>query len=409
MIDLKPLIQAYISAQDSFSEKEKYKWLAIRSFKENYFKVGLSLSEKLKLSFKDAGNLLASQNYFPAGMLVIFAKEKKAETKKMLDLLFNESFPLHDRIVGYLKKSSEIFKSLQTTGFKDWKGRKNIQTFQDTHAISVYLSLRYPDKYYIYKWSVFKTAAEVLGYSIKARDKVDKLLEFYEFCDSIKVELKKEKTFLSCYQKRLKEKQLIDPALNLLTQDFIYAIARYLNADYFRNEKRVIAGRVDHIEVSALKKKEEHNVLFRGKKGIDYSKQDELYRSLGRYGEEWAVNFEIERLNKQGIVNKSAVRHASLLDGDGIGYDILSVEEDGKTDRYIEVKTTTGDLNQPLYFSQNELMFSNIHSDHFYLYRIYNFTEPDKKADVVIIKGSLKQLNAEPVLYKASLVFFNAK
>ena len=104
---------------------------------------------------------------------------------------------------------------------------------------------------------------------------------------------------------------------------------------------------------------------------------------------------------KLGI--KHDVRHASVLDGDGLGYDVLSVEEDGKTPRYIEVKTTTGSVDRPLFFSRRELERSIKDADHFYLYRVCNFKAANKQADVVIIRGSLADLNAIPVTFEISI------
>lgn len=97
------------------------------------------------------------------------------------------------------------------------------------------------------------------------------------------------------------------------------------------------------------------------------------------------------------------VRHSSLLDGDGIGYDILSVEDDGVTPRYIEVKTTTGGVKQPFYYSDNELQFSEQHRKNYYVYRVFIFKSANKQADILVIHGSLKDLNGKPISYKATV------
>lgn len=402
MIELQSLIRAYISERETFYDLEKYKWEAVKAFQENYFRKDIPLEDRLKLSFDVADNLLASNNYYPARMLYHFAKEKTSETQECLDNLFQNSLPLSERVLSFINGTENIFKVLKEEGFSDWKYRTNVQSFQDTHAVSVYLSLRFPQNYYFYKWSVFKTAADKLGYTIKSKDKIDKLLEFYDFCDTVKSEIIKEKVFLKDYSSKLKANGFVDKNYNLLTQDFIYAIARYLNADAFkrkgksiiRNEKTVKAS-----EFSATIHKDDSE--FRGKKGIDYAKQDELFRDLGTKGEMWVVNYEKERLAKLGI--KYEVRHVSLLDGDGLGYDVLSVENDGVTPRFIEVKTTTGGVERPLFFSKRELERSICDAEHFYLYRVCNFKSVGQQADVVIIEGSLAELNATPITYEVSI------
>lgn len=399
MIELKNLIQAYISERESFFELEKYKWEAVKAFQNYYFRSDISLDERLRFPFAIADNLLASNNYYPAAMLCSFAKEKSQETQKCLDELFNLSLPLQERVSSFINRTEKIFRAMQDEGYGDWKGRTNIQSFQDTHAVSVYLSLRFPKKYYIYKWSIFKITAAILGYSIKSKNKVGKLMEYYDFCEIVKTEIKKEKTFLKDYRGKLKMAGLTDENYNMLTQDFIYAIARYMNADAFRKDGRSITRNEKIVKSSDF-----CNVIhkmtseFKGKKGIDYAKQDELFRDLGKKGEMWVVNYEKERLGKLGI--KYNVRHASYLDGDGLGYDVLSVEDDGITPRLIEVKTTTGGVDRPLFFSKKELERSLNDAEHFYLYRVYNFKDVKQPADVIIIEGSLEKLNATPISYE---------
>lgn len=402
MIELKGLIQAYISKRNSFFEIERYKWEAVKSFQTHYSRTDLSLERKLKQPFDVAGNLLTSRNYFPAGMLCTFAREKEKETQQCLDNLFDTALPLSERVWTFINGTEKIFRTLQAGGFGDWKGRTNVESYQDTHAISVYLSLRYPQYYYIYRWTVFKSAAEKLDYTIKSKDKVDKLIEFYDFCDSVRTEIIKEKEFLNDYRKMLKATGYTDSNYNLLTQDFIYAVATYLNADDYRKKDKSVIRNEKEIKSSDFETEIlGADELFRGKKGVDYAKKDELFRDLGLKGEMWVVNYEKERLAKLGIAFN--VRHASLLDGDGLGYDVLSVENDGVTPRYIEVKTTTGGVDRPLFFTKRELERSIKDAAHFYLYRVCNFKSVSQQADVVIIEGSLAELNATPITYEVSI------
>lgn len=102
-------------------------------------------------------------------------------------------------------------------------------------------------------------------------------------------------------------------------------------------------------------------------------------------GEDFAVNFEISRLT--ALLKKDAaqyVQHLSRLQGDGLGYDILSVNADG-TPRFIEVKTTSGSLETPFYMSENEKRFFEEYGESAFLYRIYEFDAQTHSAKVEII------------------------
>ena len=53
------------------------------------------------------------------------------------------------------------------------------------------------------------------------------------------------------------------------------------------------------------------------------------------------------------------------------GYDIKSFDENGEV-KYIEVKTTRGNINTDFYMSTRELLFSRRNQKRFFLYRVYN-------------------------------------
>lgn len=137
---------------------------------------------------------------------------------------------------------------------------------------------------------------------------------------------------------------------------------------------------------------------FIAHKGIDFSGIGQMKKDLGDFGEDWVMEFEQKRLRNQGI--NHSVEHSSKVRGDGLGFDILSVEDDGITERYIEVKATEKEWTQPFYFSDNEMEFSDLHSDHYYLYRVYNLS--DRHGDLIILKGSLKNLDSVPKVFQVT-------
>ncbi len=95
------------------------------------------------------------------------------------------------------------------------------------------------------------------------------------------------------------------------------------------------------------------------------------------------MEYEIERLRNNGL-DSSQVQHLSRLQGDGLGYDIFSINDDGSP-RYIEVKTTSGDIRQPFYMSKNEKYFFEEYAEGSFIYRVYNFDRNTRHGDVRII------------------------
>lgn len=406
MKNLQPYIKAYIANWKDLISLEDYKWASIIQFSKSYYIEGLTISERISKAFSKTANLLVSASSYPLGMLKEVAKDKPKETESMLANLFDESQPLRERIVNYISEFNKVIRTMADEGHSDWKGRTNVKSFQDVHAISVYLTMRFPQNYYIYQWYVFKDFIKVVDYDRKCTNHIDKFFEYMELCNIVKQELLKEETFINYYQGWLKDNKYSDTNYNLLTQDFIYAVAIHLNSKVYKKE---IKNKPIEKEVRQIEASKYCNIdpkMFSSFKGkiVDYEVIDKLHRNLGLEGEKWAIQYEKERLAKHGITFE--VKHSSIEEGDGLGYDILSVEEDGITPRYIEVKTTEGSVMQPFIFSRNELHRSIIEKEHYYIYRIYNFKKAAKQACLLIIHGSLDELNKEPLTYKAVVNHF---
>lgn len=105
----------------------------------------------------------------------------------------------------------------------------------------------------------------------------------------------------------------------------------------------------------------------------DYLAQEARNRSLGRAGELFVLELEVRRLHAAGRKKLSErVEHVAGTQGDGLGYDVLSFEEDGR-ERMIEVKTTAFGELTPFYVSRNELSRSEADAQCYQLYRLFDF------------------------------------
>lgn len=144
------------------------------------------------------------------------------------------------------------------------------------------------------------------------------------------------------------------------------------------------------IQPAEVKKIKEKTRRFIARK-IDWERARDRNNEIGDQGEEFVLEFEIDRLIETlGIDRTRAtqnVQHLSRLQGDGLGYDISSINDDGSP-RYIEVKTTNGGFNQSFYMSKNERHFFEEYEDSAFIYRVYNFNRETRRGDVRIISQS---------------------
>ena len=121
---------------------------------------------------------------------------------------------------------------------------------------------------------------------------------------------------------------------------------------------------------------------------IDFVKLEADRRDLGPAGEEAVVRFGRDRLLAQGRDRVARmVEHVSLTRGDGLGYDVLSFDEQGD-ELLIEVKTTRRPREFPFLITRNEVALSTEVPDRFRLYRVYDFNKP--KTGLYTLAGSLK-------------------
>lgn len=132
----------------------------------------------------------------------------------------------------------------------------------------------------------------------------------------------------------------------------------------------------------------------------DYLERESVNRTLGMAGEEFVVQFEHWRLVELGqkrLADK--VEHVAKTKGDGLGYDVLSFESDGK-ERLIEVKTTTFGRDTPFFVSSGELTLSKQAKDQFHLYRLFEFRKEPRLFD---LPGQLDlHCVLDPITYRAS-------
>lgn len=134
----------------------------------------------------------------------------------------------------------------------------------------------------------------------------------------------------------------------------------------------------------------------------DYLAQEARNRSLGRAGEIFTAEIEARRLHELGKKTLAdRVEHVADTRGDGLGYDVLSFEADGR-ERLIEVKTTTFGELTPFYVTRNELARSEVDSGSYHLYRVFDFRSRPR---VFAVPGALNaSCNLQSVSYLARLV-----
>lgn len=135
---------------------------------------------------------------------------------------------------------------------------------------------------------------------------------------------------------------------------------------------------------------------------LDFDLIESQNRQLGRAGEESVLKLEDQRLRSAGKRRLAErIEHVARSQGDGLGYDILSFETDGR-ERLIEVKTTRRAQLTPFYVSRNERDVSAERADAYHVYRLFRFEKELPR--YFVLRGSLAQTcRLEPSAFRASV------
>jgi hypothetical protein len=215
--------------------------------------------------------------------------------------------------------------------------------------------------------------------------------------------------FISGYKQRVNVQELLrkevetqvaaDHALQALAQTFVTAPA----------EPKSVLRALDEILVPAPKAGSAADRTYSRpvpprppRLGIDYLAVEARNASLGLAGETFVLDFEHRSLWESGAKRLAErIEHVSVTRGDGLGYDILSFEPDGR-ERLIEVKTTGLGMRTPFFASRREVSVSEEMVETYHLYRVFRFRDDAK---LFVLSGSLgSNCLLDPILFRATMI-----
>lgn len=215
----------YFETSDGW-EYEKYKWEAVKCFQDNWNVNAEDFATMLHNSLDKTNNLLTALSkkfaYVPRQMIEMFAKNAPEEVRDMFKDLFDESKDVYDRIKEFKDKASNMHKKY---------GEKGKQHFQNGNAISTYLWLKYPDKYYIYKFGEDEKVAKELNsdftYKKKKGADIENIRNTFNLYNEICEELKQDTELVKLFRSKLTNTCYEDPDLKTLAIDVAFYISRY--------------------------------------------------------------------------------------------------------------------------------------------------------------------------------------
>ncbi len=365
-------------------QREIYKWEAVVHFQNNWDINAGNFPAMLGNALYKTKNLMAAGYYYPREFIVWAAEKEPEKVRRMFQDLYDLSADLKERMERFREGADEILAEHGNEGHN--------KTYQDYRALMVYLNMRYPDKFYLYKYKMFVDFANLIDYAKlpKAGD-IGLLFIFESMCDMVLKKVMSDKGLLKMYEAR--REKYFDPEYHLLVQDIIYS-AKYFRAPEIFDEKMDVPVKKFTLKVKPAE------VHLKGVH-VDYIEKAKAQKDLGEAGEEFVYQYERSIAKAYHLGKGKQVRRVAKLDGDGLGFDILSYDRHGR-EIYIEVKTTTGPEEDAIFITANELAMSEMFPEQYRLYRVYDFDVANMDGKIAVREGSLRQLCISAQTYKVN-------
>ncbi len=133
---------------------EEYKWIAVKRFQDCWDIKTDDFETMFTAATDKTDNLLASRNNFPRQMIQQYAKQDPEAVRAMFIHLYDETIDVAERILQFMSDADALCEQYSP-------GK---QHYQRPMPITVYLWLKYPEKYDIFKYTVCKKTCEYLDY-----------------------------------------------------------------------------------------------------------------------------------------------------------------------------------------------------------------------------------------------------
>ena len=216
---LQEVIAGYKKYFPTHISDEIYKWISVKHFQDHWNIDAPNFISMFMESTSTFDNLLTSRNHFPRGMVKVMYETEPDTVREMFRYLFDESIPLEDRVNSFKAEADRIREQY-------WPDKMH---YQDINSISTYLWARYPDKYYIYKYSEIRATTRILESSYVVRKGADAagLKQAIEFFNLIRAEIQKDPDIRPMINAALTSDCYKDDNLNCVVVDLDFYTSRY--------------------------------------------------------------------------------------------------------------------------------------------------------------------------------------
>jgi predicted RNA-binding protein with PUA-like domain/DNA polymerase III delta prime subunit len=220
-----PLIDRYKLYLEEFGlEKEQYKWEAIRHFQQTFNIEADDFTENFKEAVSKASNLVYQNSIGFIRKAVEYFPE---DVREMFRTLYDEVSSLEDRRSHFTKSAEELLpKVIEKHG-------KKLNHQQDERTLSYYLTMRFPEKYPLYKNETYKYLLTIMG-DLDAKSAGEKYFHYLELTEKLVFTVESEDELIKMVESLLTEECYQGEQKWIVLQDILWVNMRFINqANYW--------------------------------------------------------------------------------------------------------------------------------------------------------------------------------
>lgn len=215
MTDLRALFEPYKEwLRGTLNRDELYKWEAVKHFQDTWDLEADDFYGMLKSSLSKSGNLMFKNS---RGFILLAARHKSEEIRSLFRNLFDESKDLDGRMKSFTAGAEALREEVSTLS------GKKLASQQDERTLALYLSLKYPDRHYLYKNSYYQEICKALGEPVAKAG--SKYLHFMRLAERLKKEFSRELAeCVELHRATLTPSCYSGEGINLVLQNFLFVM-----------------------------------------------------------------------------------------------------------------------------------------------------------------------------------------
>lgn len=208
-------------------EDEKYKWVAVQHFIDHWNIDAEDFSAMLEDSLSQTYNLLQGGMYYANKMICALARQDPEKMRRLFRMLFDESLPLVERLQPFRTGCDELMEVFRQNAAEPEKAKNH---YQDLRALCVYLSFRYPEKYFLFKYRMYTGFRKLVNWEETSQEKDSEIRKYDNYarlCQAVVDEINLDPELQQMQREQVASEKACysDPAFHVLAQTIIFVCA----------------------------------------------------------------------------------------------------------------------------------------------------------------------------------------